>query len=109
MNSIGFNPDSWLDVATIIAVAIIAAVPSWLAHRNHKVVNEIRGQVVNGHKDAPPLRDDLDKVIAALNDLSHDMRALKTDLMAESDHRRLQISDLRDELDHRDRRHPRGY
>jgi hypothetical protein len=33
------------------------------------------------------------------------VRRLRKDLMAEEDHRRLQISDLRDELDHRTGRH----
>jgi hypothetical protein len=102
------NPDNWMDVFTILAVALIAAVPSWLAHKNHKVVKKIEGQVVNGHggEGKPGLRDDLDRAIAAIEALSHDLRSLKADLMLESDHRRLQISDLQDELHHRDRRRP---
>lgn len=99
------DPENWLDVLTILAVALIAAVPSWLAHRNHKVVNEIKGQVVNGHKDAPPLRADLDRAIAAIDALGEDVRLLRKDLMAEEAHRRLQITDLREELDHRTGRH----
>jgi cytochrome b len=102
-----FNPDNWMDVFTILAVALIAAVPSWLAHRNHKVVKDIKNQVVNGHTETN-LRNDVDRAIAAIEALAHDVRALKSDLMVESDHRRLQISDLRDELDHRDRRSPRN-
>jgi hypothetical protein len=99
------DPENWLDVLTILAVALIAAVPSWLAHRNHKVVNEIKGQVVNGHKDSPPLRADLDRAIAAIDALGEDVRLLRKDLMAEEAHRRLQITDLREELDHRTGRH----
>ena len=103
MNTIP-DPENWLDVFTILAVALIAAVPSWLAHRNHKIVQDIKGQVVNGHKDSPPLRADLDRAIAAIEALGHDVRSLKADLMLESDHRRLQISDLQEELHNRDRR-----
>lgn len=107
MNSVGFNPDSWMDVAVIVVVALIAAIPSWMAHRNHKVTKDIQEQVKNKH--ATNLRDDIDRAISAVEALAHDVRALKSDLLVESDHRRLQISDLRDELDHRDRRHPRSY
>jgi hypothetical protein len=99
-----FNPDNWMDVFTILAVALIAAVPSWLAHRNHKVVKEIKGQVVNGHADTN-LRNDVDRAIAAITDLAQDVRNLRKSLMDEESHRRLQISDLRDELDHRTGRH----
>lgn len=107
MNSVGFNPDSWMDVAVIVVVALIAAIPSWMAHRNHKVTKDIQEQVKNKH--ATNLRDDIDRAISAVEALAHDVRALKSDLLVESDHRRLQISDLRDELDHRDRRHPRSF
>lgn len=102
MNTIP-DPENWLDVFTILAVALIAAVPSWLAHRNHKVVKDIKNQVVNGHEN--PMRFDLDRAIDAISALGEDVRRLRKDLMAEEDHRRLQISDLRDELDHRTGRH----
>lgn len=98
MNTIP-DPENWLDVITILAVAIIAAVPSWLAHRNHKTIRDIKDQVVNGHEN--PMRFDLDRAIDAISALGDDVRRLRKDLMAEEDHRRLQISDLRDELDHR--------
>lgn len=98
MNTIP-DPENWLDVVTILAVALIAAVPSWLAHRNHKVVKDIKDQVVNGHEQ--PMRFDLDRAISAIADLADDVRNLRKDLMAEEDHRRVQISDLRDEIEHR--------
>jgi hypothetical protein len=100
------NPDNWMDVFTIIAVALIAAVPSWLAHKNHKVVKEIQGQVVNGHAETN-LRNDVDRAIAAIDDLAQDVRNLRTDLLAEEQHRRIQIADLRQELDHRTGKHRR--
>lgn len=98
MNTIP-NPDNWMDVFTIIAVALIAAVPSWLTYKNHKVVKDIKNQVVNGHEN--PMRFDLDQAISAIADLADDVRNLRKDLMAEENHRRLQISDLRDEIEHR--------
>jgi hypothetical protein len=103
VTTVPFQPDDWMDVFTILAVALIAAVPSWLAHRNHKVVKDIKNQVVNGHEN--PMRFDLDRAIDAISALGEDVRRLRKDLMAEEDHRRLQISDLRDELDHRTGRH----
>lgn len=104
MNAIP-DPENWLDVVTILAVALIAAVPSWLAARNHKVVKDIKDQVVNGHEQ--PMRFDLDRAIDAINALGDDLRRLRKDLMAEEDHRRLQIADLREELDHRTGKHHR--
>lgn len=104
MNTIP-DPENWIDVVTILAVALIAAVPSWLAARNHKVVKDIKDQVVNGHEQ--PMRFDLDRAIDAINALGDDLRRLRKDLMAEEDHRRLQIADLREELDHRTGKHRR--
>ncbi len=54
------------------------------------------------------MREDLDKAITAISELGHDVRMLRQDLMAEEDHRRLQISDLRDELEHRTGKHRRS-
>ena len=87
----------------------------------------IRAQVVNGHAqdpESPNLRDDLDAVkesmsrwepVLGLVDelrtgmeaLAHQMRAFRSDLMAEEDRRRIQIGDLRDELEHRTNRNKR--
>lgn len=99
MNTIP-NPDSWQDVFTIIAVALIAAaVPSWFAHRNHRSLNDIKDQVVNGHDQ--PMRFDLDRAITSIDSLADDVRSLRRDLMAEEDRRRAQILDIREELEHR--------
>lgn len=96
-----YNPDGWLDGAILLALALITAVPSWMAHRNHKLAQDIKAQVVNGHKDAPPMRADLDRAIAAIDALANDVRLLRRDLMAEEEHRRVQINDLRAEVQHR--------
>lgn len=97
MNTIP-NPDNWMDVFTILAVALIAAVPSWLTYKNHKVVKDIKNQVVNGHEQ--PLRFDIDRALSAIEALTVDVRSLRTALMQEEDHRRIQINDLRDEIEH---------
>ena len=93
------NPDSWMDVATIIVVALIAGLPAWLALRSHKEVRKqgesveaIRGQVVNGHER--PMRADLDALLVAmetLREVVEDERAL----------RREQIHELRADIDSR--------
>lgn len=100
MNTIP-NPDNWMDVATIVIVALIAAIPSWLAARNHGAIKavaaqneEIRGQVVNGHAEAPPLRADIDRLLAAVDSLreaTEDERKM----------RREQIRELREDVDAR--------
>ena len=98
MNTIP-NPDSWMDVATIIVVALIAGLPAWLALRSHKEVRKqgesveaIKGHVVNGHER--PMRADLDALLVAMETLREaveDERAL----------RREQIHELRADIDSR--------
>lgn len=100
-----YNPDGWLDAGVLIALALIAAVPSWLAHRNHQLAKDIKEQVKNQH--ATNLRDDIDRAIHAVEALAHDVRTLRTDLMAEGDHRRRAVDELYSELDHRTGRHRR--
>lgn len=93
------NPDDWMDVFTIIVVAAIVAVPSLLTLRNHRSLDEVKQQVVNGHKT--PMRSDLDRVIVAIDALGHDVAGLRTDLADEEDRRRSHIRELREELDRR--------
>ena len=94
-----------MDVFTILSVAVIAGVPSWLAARTHRSVKVetkvIRDQLVNGHTTF--LREDLDKALAAIEALAHDVRNLRKDLASEEDRRRSQYSELRDDLDRRSR------
>lgn len=75
--------------------------PSWLSFRSHRTITDIKDQVVNGHKT--PLRADLDKALAAIEALAHDVRGIRQDLANEEDRRRVQISELRDDLDRRSR------
>lgn len=96
-----YNPDNLLDLVdhVVLALAGIAAVaiPSYFAARNHKGIQEVRAQVVNSHPDRN-LRDDLDRAIAAIEDLAHDVRSIKTDLAEEERKRRDHVAELRDEV-----------
>jgi hypothetical protein len=83
-----------------IVVIAVAAIPGYMAARkNHKGILQIRDQVVNGHGDSgPPLRTDLDRVIASLAALTQDVQGLRRDLADEENRRRDHIAELRDEL-----------
>lgn len=96
MNTIP-NPDGWLDVFTILAVSAMVALPSWLAARNHKGIEAVKEQVKNGHTNTN-LRDDVDRVISAVEQLGQDFRGMRQDLAAEEDRRRHQVAELEDRL-----------
>lgn len=88
----------WIGVVVILA----AAVPSWFAARNHKSIQAIRDNVQNGH--TVPMRADLDRAIAAIEAMAHDITALRQDLHAERDSRKSQVEDLRSDVDRMRRR-----
>jgi gas vesicle protein len=114
---------NWTDAETLIDIVdhiwiglvgiVIAAVPSYFAHRNGKKIREIKEQVVNGHTD--PLRFDLDKVITTLDKLTEksDQLGHKVDILTsnvetlavnvsdERVERRNQIRELREDVDSR--------
>ena len=97
------NVDSWLDIIANLWVGIVvlalAVIPGYMAARkNHRGIQEIRNQVVNGHADAPPLRTDLDRVIVAIDNLAKDVTGLRRDLDDSENRRRDQIAELRDEV-----------
>ena len=103
-----------MDFAAILLVALIAAVPSWLALRSHKAVQaqadsvkSIEAQVINGHAETN-LRNDVDKALAGIQSVAEDVRGLRRDLLQEEDHRRLQVADLREEIEHRMGKHRRA-
>lgn len=102
MNPNWSDANNWLDIIDHLWIGLVAimaaAIPSALAALNHRSIREIKSQVVNSHPETN-LRDDLDRAIQAIEDLGHDVRTLRRDLMAEEEHRRIQIGDLRDELD----------
>lgn len=88
--------DGWLDAAVVIAVALIAGVPSWFAIRAHKTSAEVLHQTRNGHK--VPLRADLDRAIEAIDRLAHDVSAIRQDLADEESRRRNHVAELREEV-----------
>lgn len=109
-----YDPQDWLDLIDHVwlgAVMIgVAGVPAYFAARNHKAIQTVNqkadtlvGNVQNGH--TVPLRADLDRVIAAVDDLTQDVRGLRQDLAGEAAVRRSAVADLYTELDHRTGRH----
>lgn len=90
------NPDSWMDVATILLVVAMMSIPSWFAARNHKSLTEVRAQVKNAHTSN--LRDDVDRAIAGIESLAHDIRGIRSDLLAEEDRRRRDVRDLETQI-----------
>ena len=101
-----FNPDSWMDIVSQLLLLIgalgIAIVPSW--YSTHRALKKVTDQVVNGHAGKPPLREDIDRCLAAIEALAHDVSALRADLHAERDSRRSQVDDLRSDVDRMRRR-----
>jgi len=97
------DAQNWLDVfdhfVVIIGAILLAAIPSVLAHRNHKGIKEVQNQVKNAH--TTNLRDDLDRAINAVEALGNDVRGLRQDLVMEEERRRRQISELRDDVERR--------
>jgi hypothetical protein len=93
-----------MDVATILLATAMVAVPSWFAARNHKGIEAVKEQVKNGHTNTN-LRDDVDRVINSVDQLSSDFRGLRQDLAAEEDRRRNQVAELEQRLTQVSRRH----
>lgn len=96
MNTL-FNPDSWMDVFTILFTTLIVAIPSYFSVKAHKAAEVVKSQVVNGHTS--PMRADLDRAIAAIDDLSRNVNGLRRDLIDEEERRHRNIVELREEVD----------
>jgi hypothetical protein len=79
------DPNSWMDVFTILAATAMVAIPSWFAARNHRTISKLDKSISNGH--TYPLRQDVDEIRSTLNEIHTDMRGVKTD-----------IADIRNEL-----------
>ena len=97
------NVDSWMDIVANLWIGLVvlavAVIPGYMAaKKNARGITEIRNQVVNGHADSPPLRTDLDRVIASLDALAKDVTGLRRDIADEENRRRDQIAELRDEV-----------
>ena len=65
-----FNPDSWMDVILLIAIALIglagATMPAVVSRRNGKKLGNIEEQVTNEH--STNLRDDIDGLTRLLTE-----------------------------------------
>ena len=98
-----FNPDSWMDIVSQFLLTIgaigIAILPSW--YSTQKTLKKVTDQVVNGHGGVgkPNLREDLDRVIAAVEALGTDIHGLRKDLHSERQARTSQVEDLRSDVD----------
>jgi predicted RNase H-like nuclease (RuvC/YqgF family) len=104
-----FNPDSWMDVWSqfllIVGAISIAIAPSWFsARKTHKDLRDVKDQVKNGHTNTN-LRDDVDRVLARLEELSRHVTemsrgfsGLKSELIDEEIHRRESVKELRSDL-----------
>lgn len=95
-----FNPDGYLDlisqVLLIVGGLAIAIVPSWFAAKANSTAQKLDKSISNGH--ATPMRADLDRVIDAIDRLSHDVSAIRRDLADEETRRRDHVAELREEL-----------
>jgi hypothetical protein len=86
---------NWTDAANLLDILdhiwiglvliAVAAVPSWFAFRNHqsiqdnsRVINDVRDQIVNGHKTA--MRSDIDSVREELAAIRTELSWLRTDV-----------------------------
>lgn len=101
-----YDPDNLLDVLDHLLLALagiaVVSIPSWFAARNHRGINDIKNQVVNGHTS--PLRADLDRALHAIEALGRDVAAIRHDLQLEQTSRHSQINDLREDVDRMRRR-----
>jgi predicted RNase H-like nuclease (RuvC/YqgF family) len=104
-----FNPDNWLDVADhlllILGAMATLIIPPWISSRKtHRDLKDVKDQVKNGHTNTN-LRDDLDRVLERLEELSRHVTeiargfsGLKSELIDEEIHRRESIKELRFDL-----------
>lgn len=103
-----FNPDGWIDLLSqiflIIGAIAVAVIPSVYAARNHKGIKEVVFQTKNAH--GTNLRDDLDRVLARLdelskfiNEISRGVSGLRSDLIDEEGRRRESVRELRSDAE----------
>lgn len=100
-----YDPSDWLDLLDhawygIVLIAV-AAVPSWLSFRTNRSLREVSDSVNNRPTS---VRDDLDRAIAAIEALAHNVQGIRQDLASEEDRRRQQINELRDDVERHIRR-----
>ena len=99
MNIDWYDPQGWLDLLDhawygLVLIAV-AAIPSWLSIRTNRSLREVSDSVNNR---PTALRDDLDRVIKAVEALAHDVRGIRTDLQLEEDRRRRDVAELENRI-----------
>lgn len=97
-----FNPDSWMDVFTIVFGVTMTTVPSWFAIKAHRTSAAVLSETKNGH--TTPMRADLDRVIEAIDRMSHDITAIRHGLADEEDRRRAHVQEVHQRIDELHRR-----
>ena len=106
------NVDGWMDVLSNLWVGLVliavASIPAFISAKNFRGIKSIENQVVNGHKNSPNLREDLDRVIIALAEnsvkvdlISNGLNGLREELVYEEERRRSSIVELRSDLERR--------
>lgn len=102
--------NDWMDLVGNVWIGLVliavAAIPAFISAKNSRGIKRIQDQVVNGHKDAPPLREDLDKVIVQLSEtaakvdsISADLTSMRLELSREEGRREVSDKELRDDFD----------
>lgn len=84
-----WNPDSWMDVAALVILALIttggATLTTVIARRRGKTLGAIENQVTNAHDTN--LRDDIDRLTILLTEgfteTHKDIRGLREELRTE--------------------------
>ena len=104
-----FNPDSWMDIWSQLLLVMggvaIAVTPSWFtARKTQKDLKVVKDEVKNGHTNTN-LRDDLDRVLERLEELSRHVTEIsrgiashKSELIDEETRRRESVRELRSDF-----------
>ena len=98
------DAQNWLDILDHIWIGLVliavAGIPSYFAARNHKGIQAVKNQVVNGH--TTPLRADLDAMRDNVCGIRDEMRggftAMRDDLTEERQARRAGDDAIREEI-----------
>lgn len=104
-----YDPEGWVDLVDhawygLVLIAV-AGVPAWIAARTHRAIQQVKEQVVNGHRT--PMRADMDLMRDDIAGMRDEMRggfaALRGDLTEERATRRSEDLAIREKIA---RRHP---
>jgi hypothetical protein len=84
MNFNWSDASSYLDILDHFLIGLVlilvTIIPSWFSLRNHKGIVEVKQQVKNGHTQTN-LRDDLDRIWDAVEEIRTGIRVVKSDVV----------------------------